>query len=167
MPKLNLSDAIKEAFAVCPASKVVLETLELRQLGVQDSVYLVKGHRAIVAGDENGNVRTFQPSGFQISLPPENEEGFKSLNIVIDNVDRRISTFVSTARSEKIAVEVVYRPYVSDALNAPAMIPPLILYLKDIQITTHQVVGKATFLDIVNKKFPSELYTRDRFPGLG
>lgn len=167
MPNPSLSDAIKEAFASCPTGKVIFDTLEIRQTGVQSAIYLVKGQTALTAFDEDGNERVFFPSGFVFSLPPENEEGFRSLNIAIDNIGRAVSDFVVIAKSEKVPVELIYRPYVSDILTAPAMIPPLILYLKDIQVTTVQVTGRATFFDIINRKFPSDLYTRARFPALG
>jgi len=167
MPNTSLKDAIKEAFAYCPSSVVIYDTLEIRQPGVQDSVFIVRSHQAITATDEDGNVREFEPVGFQFTLPPTDDQGFQSLNISIDNVGRRVKDFVETAKSEQVPVEVVYRPFLSDDLSRPQMIPPLILYLKDIRISTLQVTGKATFMDVVNKKFPSELYTRDRFPSLG
>jgi len=167
MPNPSLSDAIKEAYASCPTGKVVYDTLEIRQTGVQNAIYLVRGQSALVAFDENNIERLFTPSGFVFSLPPENEEGFRSINIAIDNIGRAVSDFVEVARSEKVPVELVYRPYVSDDLTAPAMDPPLVLYLKDIQINNVQVTGRATFFDIINKKFPTELYTRARFPALG
>lgn len=163
----SLQDAIKEAFAVAPANKVILNTLEIRQEGVQDPIFLVQGRRMIQATDENGNLRTFEPVGFQFSLPPSNEEGFQSLNIAIDNVGRRVNQFITAAMSEREPVKVIYRPYLSDDLSAPQMDPPLVLFLKDVRISATQVVGRATFMDIVNKKFPSQLYTRERFPSLG
>jgi len=166
MPNPTLQDAIKEAFASCPTSKVIYDTLEVRQTGVQPAIFLVRARQSIVANDENGTPHTFLPVGFQFTLPPENEEGFRSLNIAIDNIDRRVSDFVQTAMSSKVPVEIVYRPYLSDDLTQPQMNPPLVLWLKEIQITTAQVTGRATFMDLVNKKFPSELYTRARFPAL-
>ena len=167
MPNPSLSEAIKEAYASCPTGKVVFDTLEIRQTGVQSPIYLVKSQTPLTADDEDGNERTFLPSGFAFSLPPENEEGFRSINVAIDNIGRAVSDFVELAKSEKVPVELIYRPYVSDILTAPAMIPPLVLYLKDIQVNSVQVTGRATFFDIINKKFPSELYTRARFPALG
>lgn len=167
MPNPSLQDAIKEAYALAPAQQVILDTLEIRQTGVQDPVYIVRSRKGIVALDEDGNSRTFLPVGFQFALPPENEEGFRSLNISIDNIGRQVSDFIETAKSERVPVEVIYRPYLSDDLSQPQMIPPLVLYLKDIQVTTSQVTGRATFMDLVNKKFPTELYTRARFPSLG
>ena len=167
MPNPSLQDAIKEAYVLAPASKVIYDTLEIRQTGVQDPIYMVRALKGITAKDENGVDRVFRPVGFQFSLPPENEEGFRSLNVSIDNINREPSAFVERAMAEEVPVEMVYRPYVSDDLTQPQMDPPLVLYLKDIQITTHQVTGRATFIDLVNRKFPTELYTRARFPALG
>jgi Domain of unknown function (DUF1833) len=167
MPNPSLSDAIKEAYTLAPANKVILDTLEIRQTGVQQTIYLVKSKLGIIAQDENGVARSFDPAGFQFTLPPQNEEGFTSLNIAINNTDRRVSAFVDLAKSERVPVEVVYRPYLSDDLTQPQMIPPLVLYLKDLKISAAQVTGSATFMDVVNKKFPLDLYTRRRFPALG
>lgn len=167
MANPSLSEAIKEAYVVCPTNKVIYDTIEIRQENVQSPIYLVKSRTELIATDEDGVERTFRPSGFQFTLPPENEEGFRSLNIAIDNIGREIGDFIEVAKSERVPVEVIYRPYLSDDLSAPHMNPPLVLYLKDIQTTTLQVTGRATFLDIVNKHFPTERYTRDRFPALG
>ncbi len=167
MPNPSLQDAIKEAYTIAPSNKVILDTLEIRQTGVQDPIYMVRSRRSIKAKDENGIERTFLPVGFQFALPPQDETGFQSLNISIDNIGRQVSDFINAAKSERVPVEVIYRPYLSNDLTRPQMIPPLVLYLKDIQVTAAQVTGKATFMDVVNKKFPSELYTRARFPSLG
>ncbi len=161
------TDAIKEAFALAPHNTVVLHTIEIRQPTVQNPIYLVQARQSIVAVDEDGHSHTFEPVGFSFSLPPSNEEGFRSLNVAIDNVGRRISAFVETAKSAKVPVEMWYRPYLSDDLTQPQMDPPLVLYLKELQITTAQVTGRATFMDVVNRKFPAILYTRARFPTLG
>jgi len=163
----SLTDAIKEAYASAPASKVILDTLEIRQTGVQDTIYIVKAPLPLSAYDENGNLLNFRAAGFQFTLPAESEEGFRSLNIAVDNIDRTASDFAKTAKLSQVPVECVYRPYLSDDLSAPQMVPPLVLYLKDIQVNTFQVTGRATFMDLVNMKFPSELYTRLRFPSLG
>lgn len=162
----SLEDAIKEAYAVAPANVVTYHTLEIRQPSVQSTIFLVQQRKGITATDENGNVRNFQPAGFQFSLPPKTEEGFQSLNVAIDNIDRRVTDFVQAALSAPVPVEMIYRPFLSTDLSHPQMNPPITLYLTDVQIVNGTVTGRATFMDIVNKKFPSELYTRDRFPAL-
>lgn len=162
-----LEEAIKEAFAIAPVNKVVIHTLEIRQDGVQSPIYISQTRRGITALDENGIERGYIPCGFAFSLPPSNEDGFQSLNVAIDNIDLRVTDFVTMAISQMVPIRMVYRPYLSDDLTRPQMNPPIVLYLKEVELTTYQVVGRATFMDVVNKKFPSELYTRARFPALG
>lgn len=166
MPNPSLTEAIKEAYASAPTVRVTYDTLEIRQGQVQAPIFLVRAKAEIIATDENGVQQTFRPSGFQFSLPSENEEGFRSLNIAIDNINREVTDFVEIAKSQPVPVEVIYRPYLSDDLSTPHMDPPLVLYLKELQINPLQVTGRATFLDVVNQKFPSELYNRARFPFL-
>lgn len=162
-----LTEAIKEAYAICPSGQVVYDTLEIRQDGVQDRIYMVRSRLPITALDEDGVEREFGPVGFQFTMPSANEDGFQSLNVGIDNVGRRISDFITTAKSQVVPVAVIYRPYLSTDLSQPQMNPPLVLYLKDVQLNNFQVTGRAVFMDIVNRRFPSELYTRSSFPGLG
>lgn len=162
-----LSEAIKEAYAVAPANMVVYHTLEIRQPTVQGSIFLVQSRTSIIALDEEGEEHTFEPVGFQFALPPSNEEGFKSLNIAIDYVGRRVKDFIRAAKSSKVPVEIIYRPYLSNDLTGPQMDPPLVLYLKDVAVAQGQVTGRATFMDLVNKLFPFEKYNRQRFPALG
>lgn len=167
MPNTTLQDALKEAYAVAPAQQIILHTLEIRQTGVQSPIYIVRDRKELVATTEESEDVTFQPCGFQFSLPPENEEGFRSLNIAMDNVKRIVTPFITAAKSQRVPVEAIYRPYLSTDLTRPQMDPPLLLYLKDLSVTGPQVTGRATFQDLVNKRFPLELYTRYRFPTLG
>ncbi len=162
-----LEAAIKEAYAIAPSGVIVYDTLEIRQTGVQSAIFLVKSNRELVALDENGIERTFEPSGFSIALPASNAEGFRSLSVAVDNLDRRASDFIQAAKDSRVEVEVIYRPYVSTDLTQPQMNPPLRLFLKDVQLNEIQVIGKATFMDVVNRRFPSQLYTREMFPALG
>lgn len=163
----TLTDAIKEAYALAPAGDAIINTLEIRQPTVQTTIFIAQSRREVIAQDEDGNSRTFEPVGFQLSLPPVTEEGFPNMTVAIDNIGRRVTDFVNTAKASPVPVEIVYRPYLASDLTTPQMVPPLVLYLKEVTITTHQVVAKVTFMDLVNRKFPSEIYTRERFPTLG
>lgn len=166
MPNPALSAALQEAFALAPSARVVLDTIEVRQADVQPPVYLVRAAREIQARLETGETPTFQPVGFRLTLPAENTEGVRVLTVTFDNVGRELLEFVRTAKESPVPVEMVYRPYLSDDLFTPQMNPPLQMYLRDIQITPKTLTGRATFMDLMNLRFPNELYTRDRFPFL-
>lgn len=116
---------------------------------------------------ETGETVTFEPVGFRFQLPGQNDRGVSELNIAIDNVDRRISEFINATQQYEAPILVRYRPYLSTDTSAPQQDPPLELVLSDIQITQFEVTGRATFADIVNLKFLTEVYTRRRFPSLG
>lgn len=160
-----LSEAIKEAYALAPVGKSLIESIELRLAG-QPSVYIYRGIEPLQMRLETGEWATFEPVPFQFKLPKSSETGSQSLDITMDNVDARISDFITAAKNSLAPVEVIYRPYLSDDLATPQMDPPLVLYLKGAAITTSTASAQASFIDIVNKRFPNDYYTGDRFPGL-
>jgi len=163
----SLTDAIKEAFASAPVTQVIHNTLEINQTGVQDPIFLVQGMSSLTAQNEKNETLIFEPCGFQFQLPPSSDEGFQYLTVSIDNIDRRVTVFIETALQEVVPVKMTYRPYLSTDLTRPQMNPPLAMFLREIQISATQVTGRATFMDLVNRQFPSVLYTRRQFPTLG
>lgn len=160
-----LSEALKEAYATAPAGKAVLETLELRLQG-REPLRIYRGVEPLSMCLETGEWAEFEPVPFRFKLPKSSETGSQALDISIDNVDARVADFVSAAKASLAPVEVVYRPYLSDDLTGPQMDPPLVLYMKGATITTTVASAQASFIDIVNKRFPNDYYTGDRFPGL-
>lgn len=167
MPNTALTDAIREAYATAPTDVVYLETLEISHPDVEETVYLVKdrqNHDLTLEGA--GGVKTFEACPFRFSLPASGDNGVQELSLAVDNVDRRISDFLNTAKESLDPVTVTYRPYLASDPTTPQLNPPLVLYLTDVVITAVEVSGKATFADILNKKFPTEIYTRARFPSL-
>ena len=167
MPNQALTEALKEAYALAPTEIVILHTLQLSHPSLIEDLFLVQD---IVEHDftlEDLSIETFEPVGFRFALPPIGDQGLQELTISIDNTDRRITDFVNTIKGQPGTTEVRYRPYLSNDLTTPQMDPPLLLFLKEISITAVQIQGRATFADIINKRYPSEWYTRERFPSLG
>ncbi len=168
MPDDSLSDAIREAYACCPTSVVILETIEISHPLVAESLYLVRNNEEIVATLETDEVVTFQPVGFRMSLPASGENGIQELSLAVDNIDRVASDFIEQVYASSDPVIITYRPYRSDDLTQHGLGDnPLILTLTDVRINSFEVSGKATFGDLLNKPFLTENYTRKRFPSLG
>lgn len=162
-----LQAAIREAYASAPSHVAILETLEISHPAVGGTIYLVKNSEDLTMKLENGTSVLFEAAGFRMTLPAVTEDGLQELRIAIDNVDRRISDFLDQAKNSTETVKVKYRPYLSTDLETPQMNPPLELNLTDVSVTVFEVTARATFADIINKKFPSDIYTRARFPSLG
>ncbi len=167
MPSSALSDAIKEAYACAPSNVVVLETIQLTHASIAEDIFLVRNKEDLTLTLEDASTQLFEGAGFRLSLPQSGDSGLQELSIGVDNVDRRISDFFNEAKNFQTPVECIYRPYLSNDLTQPQMDPPLVLYLSDVQITVFEVTAKASFADLINKKFPSESYIRSRFPSLG
>lgn len=161
----SLSEAIKEAYAMAPADKSIIETLEIRHEGSY-SIYITRGFIPVDLRLETGATKTFQPIGFEFSLPKNSDTGGQSLDITIDNTDCVVSDFIVAAKESMKPVQIIYRPYLSSDLTTPQMNPPLMLYLKNVSINIKTVSAEATFVDVVNRRFPNDYYTIGRFPGL-
>jgi hypothetical protein len=167
MPNTSLSEAIKEAYASCPSETLYLETIEISHSESSTHFYLVRDRADWSLTLENAVQITFEKCPFRFSLPASGENGVQELNLAIDNVDRRISDFLESVENSLEPVRVIYRVYLASDTSAPQNNPPMTLTLRDVVVTTVEITGKATFLDLLNRKFPTEYYTRDRFPSLG
>jgi hypothetical protein len=162
MPGNNLSAAIAEAYATARSDVVYLDTLEISH-PLAPTLYLVRDRVDQVLGIGGGVFKNFVATGFRFSLPAAGENG---LALSVDNVDRRASDFVNLVKGSNEPVQVTYRPYLSTDLTTPQMNPPLVLFLTDVSISLVEVQGRATFADVLNRGYLTELYTRRRFPAL-
>lgn len=167
MPNEALSEAIKEAYASAPSDVAVFETLEISHPVIFETIYLVKNREDLEMTLETAETVTFEAAGFRMSLPAAGDNGVQELTLAFDNVDRRISNFLNEAKNFGSPVTIKYRPYLSNDLSTPQLSTPLVLSLTDIRVTVFEITGKATFADMLNKRFPTQLYTRSRFPSVG
>lgn len=165
MPSQALTAAIREAYASARSDVFYLDTLSVQHKGTP-SLFLVADRVDHYLKLENGKVKQFLPCGFRFSLPATGENGLQELSISIDNVNRRPSDFLKGVIDSPDSVSITYRPYLSTNFEEPAMNPPLTLFLTDIVVNATEIVGRATFADILNRNFLSPSYTRRKFPGL-
>ena len=167
MANESLEKAMQEVYALAPNDRVPLATLQLSHPSLPESIYMVQDRVPHDFTLESGETVTFEPVPFRFTPPTSGEEGLQELSIAIDNVDRRITDFLDLVGTANAPVEMTYRPYLSDDPSRPMLDPPLLLFLTDARITALEVSGRATFSNIINLKYPTELYDRSRFPGLG
>lgn len=163
----NLSAAMAQAYNMAPAAVVIVNTLEISHPAVMEPIRIAQAHENIMLTLETGENVLFEAMPFKFSPPTVGENGIQEMSLAIDNVDLRVSDFCEIASLFPKPVEVRYRPYLKNDPTTPQMVPPLLLYLKDVTYQGGQVTARATMGDLVNRKFPSELYTRERFPSIG
>lgn len=167
MPSSNYTEAVKQAYASAPSNLVILESIELSHPAIDSPYYLVSGRDTLDLRLEDDTVHTFEAIGFGLALPEVGTNGIQYLDLSLDNVDLRITDFINKAKTTNQPAIVKYRTYRSDDLNTPQNVPPLLLYLRDVSVTMFHATGKASFADLLNRKFPDDKYTRRRFVSLG
>lgn len=166
MPNASLDAVLKEAYATAPSDVVYLDTLEISHPAVGSSIFLVKDRVDHTLTLETTEEVLFKGCSFKVILPSSGQNGVQEISVAIDNVDRAIGDFIETAKESLVPVSLSFRPYLASDPTTPLMNPPLTLFLRDVVVNAFQVTGKATFADILNKRFLSLLYTRERFPSL-
>ena len=114
------------------------------------------------------NSVTYEPVGFKFKLPSITGNGVQDLSLEFSNVDRRVNDFIETVEASLDPVTVTHRVYLSggDLNSVPESDPPLKLTLSDIEISAFTVRARASFVNIVNKQYPTDYYDRDRFPSI-
>ena len=122
---------------------------------------------SVYAKLEDGTEQKFIPCPVTIVPPNESDEAkTPSIQVAIDGVSFAVATQLEVATKQMERVEIVERIYVSDDLSGPAVLPPLRLTLKTVNINYRQVTGEASFSDPVNRGFPKYDYLNREYPGL-
>lgn len=173
MTDTTLSQAIKEAYAAAPSSEIAYHTLELWHPDFSSPIRVVRDVSDLTATLESSAPRDpsspvlFVGFGFDIIPPDVNYTGVPQCTIEMDNVSREIVANIELALASSEQISVIYRMFISSDLSAPQNNPPLTLTIISITADVFKVRAVATFGDLVNKRFPAQDYTVDRFPGLG
>ena len=131
------------------------------------SLFIVRDRVGHTLTLEDGHERDFIPCPFNFTLPGGGANGLQELMLAVDNVDRAVSDFLAKVLGYNIPVTVVYRPYLASDPSGPQLDPPLRLFLRNVSVDDFKASGRASMADIINRRFPSDLYTRKRFPSLG
>jgi hypothetical protein len=166
MPELGYTNAIKEAYASAKKNVAIIDSLEISHPELT-TFYLVRNKSALTLTNENSETNVFEPVSFMLDRPRQGETGAQELTLTVDNVDRRISDSIETVKNSQTPVTVKWRPYLSSDLTAPQMAAPLELTLADVTVDNFNVVGRCQFVNVINRPFVNELFTRSRFPSLG
>lgn len=176
---VRMSEAIAEAYASAPDDVVILHTLEMihpdfvDSSGSPTSARVVRQLRPITAQLEasapmNPNTYVeFQGVYFDITLPSEEDSGTTGeLQLVIDNAMGVLTPYLDAASDSLTPIKVIYRPYLSNDLEAPHIDPVLTMTLRNISADLFKVTARAGFGDLTNRRFPYALYNRAEHPGL-
>lgn len=177
MPDPTLEEAIKEAYASCPA-EVELVTLEFRHPNFVDEssnptairVVLDRVNHNLTLEDEAplnpGESVNFIAMGFELDRPEVESSGTPVLTIRLQNIDREIEQQLRAATRSPYPVVGTLRIYLASDTSGPQNNPPMQFQLSDIEADDAAITANATFGNEATRQFPAENYTATRFPGL-
>ena len=163
---MTISPELQRIYGSAPEGEQIFETLELRHPRFSQAHYITNAPLSFEATLETGQLIAFTPLPFSAKLPGASSGGNQDLVLVIDNVDREIIDELENASADPTQrISVIYRAFASRDLSAPGS-DPIALSVADISATASRVEATASRTDVLNRRFPSQLYETTFFPGL-
>ncbi|MDF2622019.1 MAG: uncharacterized protein K0S00_4678 [Xanthobacteraceae bacterium] len=169
--------AIEEAVASCPTDVITYDTLELQHPALQDGegnatpARIVNAVMEMVFGIEAGALftpgatDTFAPSAFGAAFPAYAEGQVPRCDISIDNVAREFTAALEEAVGYSADLKAIFRQYSSEDLSEPCY-GPVEFIISTVKVNATRITGSARVSNLSDKKFPTRVYTRSKFPGL-
>lgn len=128
----------------------------------------IESFEALVPNEDGSGstTQTFLPVPFSIILPKRDESGTQEMSVAISNIGLQAQTALNDAiKKPREPIKLRYTIYILGDEN-PQYDPFLSLTMTDITVALDVVTATATRSDILNLKFPNELYRTEAFPGL-
>jgi hypothetical protein len=168
------SEALLEAYASCPPSARIYNTLEVWHPSFAQAARVVANvgddmTLGIEAGAprDSGSIVTFVACPFTADYPEQREGQPPSCKISIDNVAQDLVPQIRAALGVRAYIDVLYREYLGSDLTEPAY-GPVQFELTSVQMIGTTLTGTVVVKNLQNKRFPriTKNYTYQQFPSL-
>lgn len=172
MPVQN--EALLEAYASCPPSARIYQTLEVNHPSFASPFYIVTNvgddmsFGIEVGSDVNsGQTVAFIACPCSASYPEQREGQPPSVTVKIDNVNRELVPGIRAALGYRAYIAISYREYLGSDLTEPAY-GPLNFELINVKMVGASLTGSAVVKNLQNKRFPrlTKNYDYIQFPSL-
>lgn len=157
---MTISDDLKTVYSSA-GDDVILHTLGFKHPSFSSPLYIVRDWQDFTANlEDSGPSTLFQKFAFSIQGPDKNELGNQVLSIVLDSVSLEIIKLLEQANADlnNSPIEVTYRAYLASDTTGPQNDPPLVLWMRKVQVSNTKIVGQAELISLENRKFPSVVY---------
>lgn len=156
---------IIDQFYASGGPDVRLFTLELTCPAWTAPVLICQGYEDQTCVTEDARVLTFIASAIDIALPKKSNTAGQTLTFAIDNITGEAQQKIDQALDAEARITAVYRMFLASDKLAPAE-PP---YRMTVMGGTMQGAGvqiQCGFFDLINTKWPRDLYTTKFAPAL-
>lgn len=164
---MALSDDLIKVYASAPGGRRYIETLEFSHPLFSQAHFLAADYTVWNFLLEDGSPQQFEAVPFTVKLPDSTTSGNQSLQFAVGNVGRLLADELEAAiMNPRTPIKCVYRVYLDIPNTAPQNDPVLSLSVTSVNVTDQTVSAEATHVDVLNRRFPFEVYTTSMFPGL-
>ncbi len=157
---MELTDAIKEAYACAPADVTYYETLQIDNEDFVNPVLLVNS-----AAEITRTAGTFLPVRFDAKLPDTSGGTRGEMTINVIGVPKEVRAAIRNATDNHHPFTVTYRQYIGGNM-APDAEFPVPLSIGGISELFNGIQIQALLPDLVGAYFPRKLMTAKTLPGL-
>lgn len=163
---MTLSPELIKVYASGGVDDIYVETLSLIHPLFTKTWNIVNNTDSIEATTETGEVVNFEAYPFFATLSGTGETGNQDIELAISNVDRRpIDEIERASENPTQQIQLIYRVYILDDLSQPGNVIDG-LSIADVAVVEDQIIARASPSDLLNRVFPSRVYTSQLFPGL-
>jgi hypothetical protein len=152
----NLTQAIKEAYAIASAKRVIVKTLSVSGLD-SDNLNIVQGVKDFVA-TVDGVETVFSAVPFRFAPPGQSDEGAKDITVLVDILNDEVLEFFKRIVDTQAVIRLVYREWTCETGDWICGMP-LDLYLSSLSFSETAVSIRAGFIDMINRAFPVDIYS--------
>ncbi len=172
MPTQN--EALLEAYASCPPSQKIYDTLEINHVSFAEPAYIVANVGddmefgiEIGASVNSGQMVNFQACPLSAPWPEQREGQPPSATVEIDNVTRELVPKIRAALAYRADIIVAFRQYTDSDLTEPAF-GPVEYLLREVAMTGTKLSGRVMVRNLQNARFPrrDKNYNYRDFPSL-
>lgn len=154
---------LQEVYASNPAGSMIIPTLEI-SIAELPSIRICTGFEDKLLGVD-GVMQLFEAGSLSITLPNKNTSGMQTLSFGVAGVNEQVQKYFDQALATGQSVKVTYREYLESDMAQPAR-KPYVMELLGGALEGGEAQLSAGFFDVLNLRWPREIYTAENAPGI-
>jgi hypothetical protein len=162
---MAISQNLKRLYASAPSNRRIFQALILSNPSWTEEILLVDNSIAPMTFNWGGVNKTFQPSVFEVELPRLDLQSTPELTVSFPNFGKQLIDLLELAAKSNAPILVQLTSF-TDYDNQPGIWPPLILEITEVALDALWCTGTARRDDFINRAFPREVFTIQKYPGL-
>lgn len=165
---MSISEELKRVYASAPDNVYYIETLSIAHSGITGgAVYITNKLGGFTGQLEDTTPVNYIYAPFNAIPPQSAEENNINLQVSIANAGSDLIKELESMSANPVEpIIVTYRVYLSSDLNTVQNDPPLVLEVLTVSVTDLLINFSAGLANLRRRKFPSVVYTIDKYPGL-